>query len=213
MHKRKSYKIRKNREPPSNPHRQPPKALDEGASRRIESRKVASSLAALLLVILLATFYPLSITHAQDGQIITSTPNADGSVAHVIQYGENLIEIAQAYGITLSELYGNNPSLNPQNPKYYAGEVLIIRLGFTATPNISPTVTQRPPTRTLGPTRTATLTRTPIPTRTATQIVTPTPTPPPPLLALNDQTIGYGFIVVSAIGLLIVIFKGFIKTK
>jgi len=195
MHKRNSYKIQKIRE------------------SRFEGEKAASILAALLLVILMTTFYPLSIAHAQDGQIVTSTPNADGSVAHVIQYGENLIDIAQAYGITLSELYANNPSLNPQNPKYYAGEVLIIRLGFTATPNISPTFTQRPPTRTLGPTRTATLTRTPAPTRTATQIVTPTPTPAPPLLALNDQTIGYGFIVVCGIGLVIVIFKGFIKTK
>ncbi len=31
----------------------------------------------------------------------TSTPNENGSVTHVVQYGETLIDIAQAYGITI----------------------------------------------------------------------------------------------------------------
>ncbi len=149
------------------------------------------------------------------GPILTSTPNADGSVAYVIQYGETLIEIANAFGITLADLYDNNPSLDPQNPKYRAGQVLIIRPAFTATPKLSLTPTPRPPTRTVRPSRTATQ----VPPATATRgltltpgILTPTPETKPP--ALDDRTIGYGFILVSAAGLLIVVIKGFIiKTK
>ena len=90
------------------------------------------------------------------GPIITSTPNADGSIAHVVQYGETLIEICQAYGISLTDLYAINPGLNPANPQYYAGQVLIIRLAYTKTPNYTPTPTARPPTRTVRPSRTPT---------------------------------------------------------
>jgi uncharacterized protein YkwD len=147
--------------------------------------------------------------------LVTSTPNADGSIAHVVQYGETLIEIATAYGITLNELYSNNPGLDPKNPKYYAGQVLIIRLAFTATPNLSPTQTLKPPTSTVRPSRTATQVRTATATRGTTLTpAVPTATPAPQRLPLDDRTIGYGFIVVSAAGLVFVIIKGFIlKSK
>ena len=112
------------------------------------------------------------------GSVLTSTPNADGSITHVIQYGETLIQIVEAYGITLSQLYANNPSLDPQNPKYYEGQVLIIRPAYTPTPVVSPTNTPPPPTHTLRPTRTATRVQTATPQRTVTQtLVPPTPTP------------------------------------
>ena len=147
--------------------------------------------------------------------ILTSTPNKDGSIAYVIQYGETLVEIAQAFGITLNELYSNNPSLDPKNPKYYAGEVLIIRLAFTSTPKITPTLTPRPPTSTVRPSRTPTQVRSATASLRMTQtpvVLTPTPETKP--LALDDRTIGYGFILVSAVGLVIVLLKGFIiKSK
>ncbi len=143
--------------------------------------------------------------------ILTSTPNADGSIAYVIQYGETLYEIAQSFGITLNQLYANNPSLNPKNPQYYAGEVLIIRLAFTTTPKYTPTLTPRPPTTTVRPSRTPTevtpATATPRTTQTPV-VLTPTPETIP--LAVDDRTIGYGFILVSAVGLVIVLLKGFI---
>jgi len=152
---------------------------------------------------------------ATTAPIVTSTPNADGSIAHVVQYGETLIEIAQAYGITLAELYANNPGLDPKNPQYYAGQVLIIRPALTATPKVSPTQTPRPPTRTVRPSRTATQILPATATRGTTLTpVVPTPTPAPQTLPLDDRTIGYGFIVVSAVGLVFVVIKGFIiKTK
>jgi LysM repeat protein len=145
--------------------------------------------------------------------VITSTTNPDGSVVHIIQYGETLIQIAQAYGVTLSQLFANNPDLDPQNPKYYEGETLIIVPPFTLTPNYSPTVTPRTPTVTPKPTRTI------APTRTAKPILTPTifiPSPTPTKsflekLDINDRKVGYSIIAVSVVGLLAVAFWGFLK--
>lgn len=102
-------------------------------------------------------------------QIMTSTPNEDGSIAHVVEYGETLIMIAEAYGVPLSELISMN-KLDPNNPAIFEGQPLLIRVAFTATPFITTTYTPRPPTRTPLPTRT------PRPTRTATPILSPTPT-------------------------------------
>jgi LysM repeat protein len=138
--------------------------------------------------------------------LATSTPGEDGSIAHVIQYGETLVNIAEAYGVPLADLISMN-GLAPTNPVYYAGDVLLIRLAFTPTPDFTATVTPRPPTRTPLPTRTA------IPTATQTAVQSPTPTAtvtPEPLVripSLDDlgparQTLAYTFIGISAVGLL-----------
>ena len=144
--------------------------------------------------------------------VITSTPNSDGSIAHVIQYGETLVQIVQAYGITLNDLYANNPALDPTNPVYYAGQTLIIRPAFTPTPELSPTNTPLPPTRTPRPTRTATEIKTAAPLQTITQ-VTITPTQAPGISGPDNRTIGFGLIVISAVGLIAVLIVGFIRQK
>lgn len=143
---------------------------------------------------------------APNWQMATSTPAEDGSIAHVIKYGETLVSIAEAYGIPLQDLISMN-RLDPNNPVYYEGDVLIIRNAFTPTPFITSTFTPRPPTRTPQPTRT------PRPTRTATVPVTPAPTAtdtPEPLIKLPTlqdlgparPVVAYIFIGVSVIGLL-----------
>lgn len=101
--------------------------------------------------------------------VATNTPNADGSISHIIKYGETLIDIAEAYGVPLNELISMN-KLDPNNPAYFEGQVLLIRVAFTATPFITTTFTPRPPTRTPLPTRT------PRPTRTSTPEHSPTST-------------------------------------
>ena len=148
------------------------------------------------------------------GPIITSTPGNDGSVAHVVRYGETLVEIADAYGITLDELFAHNSSLDPSNPVYYAGQVLIIRAANTATPEPSLTPTQPTATRTPRPTRTPTL----VPSRTPTPTLTPTPTATSILAAvgLSDansdrKVIGYGLVGLCVAGLVFVFVKGFRK--
>ena len=145
-------------------------------------------------------------------QLFTSTPNADGSVAHRLRYGEALVQVAQAYGITLNDLYALNSSLDPTAPVYYEGQILLIRLAPTVTPSPSPTQTQPPPTRTA------------VPTRTPTQVISPTPTPtltPEPLITLPDlddlganrRTVAYAVILVCAVGFVVVLVNGLRKGK
>jgi LysM repeat protein len=143
----------------------------------------------------------------QSGPVQTLAPNDDGSITHVIRYGETLVDISQAYGITLQELYNRNRALNPAAPAYFEGQILVIRPAFTATPVITQTYTPNPPTRTLLPTRTPRPTHTLTPVRSA--IATRTPTPEPLIqiptiddLGGNRQAIAYTFIGVSVVGLL-----------
>lgn len=147
----------------------------------------------------------------------TSTPNTDGSIAHVLQYGETLVEIARAYGISLPDLISMN-HLDPQKPVYFAGQVLIIRNAFTATPFVTTTFTPRPPTNTPLPTRTPRATRTP------TQVVTPQPTatntavPLVRIPTLDDlgptrPLMAYGFIAICGIGLIILVATSFWPSK
>lgn len=147
----------------------------------------------------------------------TSTPNADGSITHIIQYGETLVNIAENYGIPLADLISMN-SLDPNNPVYYEGDVLIIRNAFTPTPFMTSTFTPRPPTRTPQPTRT------PRPTRTATVPVTPEPTATAtrePLVSLPTieslgparPLVAYAFIGISAVGLLVLLVTAFLPGK
>ena len=111
------------------------------------------------------------------GPVQTLPPNDDGSITHVVKYGETLVDIAQAYGISLQELYDRNGSLSPTNPSYFEGDILIIRPAFTETPYVTQTYTPNPPTRTPLPTRTPRPTYTPTPLRSPTATRTPTSEP------------------------------------
>jgi len=151
------------------------------------------------------------VTDTPNGQpalasaVITSTTNPNGSVIHIIQFGETLIQIAQAYGVTLAQIYAANPSLDPQNPVYYAGDALVIVPPFTSTPILSPTLTPKPPTHTPRPTYTTT--RAP----TATHPITPPATPPQGPIEGSDKSPGYGNFLVCGIGLFLGVILGFLK--
>lgn len=148
----------------------------------------------------------------------TTTPNADGSITHVVKYGENLIDIATAYGLTLTDLYAMNRSLDPKKPVYYEGQVLIIRAAFTETPYVTATLTPPPPTNTPRPTRTprptytATPVRSPVPTRTLTS------TPAFRIPTLKDlgnrrPIIAYALIIISSIGLIVLVVTWFLSGR
>jgi len=143
--------------------------------------------------------------------VTPSTPEADGSIIHEVQYGQTLWMIVEAYGVDRDELVRLN-NLSGTNPILFPGQKLIIRLA--PTPTITPTFTStlRPPTRTptLSPTPV-----TPRPTRTITPIPSPTPRPlVPDFRKLDSSTrrgLGIGFLVVSMLGLVAVYFLGFRK--
>lgn len=147
----------------------------------------------------------------QIAPVVTATPQADGSIIHEVQYGQALVMIATAYGVPPNELITLN-NLSATNPIIYPGQKLIIRLAPTATITPTPTLTVQPPTRT------PTLTPTPV-TPTATRTITPTPTATPRQLVPDFRKmnpgarrgLGIGFLAISALGLLAVLYFGFRK--
>lgn len=146
--------------------------------------------------------------------ITTNTPHADGSIVHVVGEGQSLVNIALAYGLSMSEIRAlNNIPLNYNLIR--PDQELVVRAAFTATP--SPTITLTPtktprPSHTPSPTRP---TRTPVPTRTLTPtLAPPTPTPAPllpflPSTISNRQIVGGILIVICAVGLLVLGISGF----
>ncbi len=79
--------------------------------------------------------------------LITSTPNADGSIVHVVQAGQALWNIAAIYNIPLAELLALNGLT--ENSFIYPGDKILIRKGEP-----TPTATEPPtptPTATLPP--------------------------------------------------------------
>lgn len=144
--------------------------------------------------------------------LMTSTPNDDGSIVHIVKLGETLIQIAESYQIRLADIYSANPDLDPLRPVYYEGQKIIIRLPYTATPDYSPTPTQVPSTATPRPTRTATL----VPTHRPTRTITPTSTETPYKLQVSAPVrkgFSIGVIVLCALGLGVVVFLGFLNKK
>lgn len=137
--------------------------------------------------------------------VVTSTPNADGSISHKVEYGQALSSIAVAYGVTVEQLQALN---GLSGIDIYVGQVLIIR--NAPTPTVSPTRTatlQRP-------TRTPTATPRPV-TPTPTRTITPSPTPGifDSLPKLDRPTIGFGLVIVSALGLVAMISFSLFKKK
>ena len=135
--------------------------------------------------------------------VLTSTPNEDGSIYHIVQYGQALSTIAEFYGVTINQITTLNKLTSD---KIYEGQKLTIRLAptVTITPSRTPTVVQptRTPTQTLVP-------NTPRPTRT----ITPTPRPSlaDALPKIDRQWLGLGLVVISAVGFFIVLFFTFLK--
>jgi LysM repeat protein len=143
--------------------------------------------------------------------LITNTPQADGSIIHIVSSGETLWEIALSYGVKVADILQLN-GLSANSNAIYVGQKLIIRLPLTATPTTPVTPSE---TATRQPSRTP---RPPTPTRT--QTLSPTPSPAPtstkaPLLSLpispDNKTIAYVLIAVGVVGLFVVLIAGFRK--
>jgi len=147
----------------------------------------------------------------------TSTPNPDGSITHIVKYGDTLIDISNTYGVSMADIISIN-KLDPANPAIFERQVLIIRLAFTETPFLTATYTPRPPTRTPLPTRT------PRPTHTPTVYHTPLPTRTPtsePLIKIPTfedlgaarRVMAYTFIGIGALGLFLLVLTAFLPHK
>lgn len=145
--------------------------------------------------------------------LIKSTPALDGSIIHVVGYGQSLWSIADAYGVTIDQL--RNLNNIPQNyTTIRTGDQLLIQPAYTPTATLSAEEaasrtkthepTAIPPTATLRPTRTALPTSTP--EMTATVIMEPE--------TENDQdSVAMTVMGVSLLGLVAVVIFGFVKTR
>lgn len=136
--------------------------------------------------------------------VVTVTPQADGSIIHIVQPGEVLLNIAVAYNLKLADLY----KLNNLNEKsvIYPGEKIKIK-GPDPTP--TPTETSTPtriPTATRRPTRTPTPTVFASPTLSVSSTVTNSPvgasrsSPDPLLIAIGVLfLVGISFVLAGSL--------------
>jgi LysM repeat protein len=140
--------------------------------------------------------------------VITSTPNPDGSIVHIVQEGETLWDISLAYGVPGAEIMGNSGN-SPTVTDVYVGQVLIIRPPdpSTQTPTLTSTPTRITPQATL-----LRPTLTPIPTQTLFPTLTPTDQPNVLFRAFADtHTVGIAMVSISGVGILLVLVFGFFK--
>lgn len=141
--------------------------------------------------------------------VMTATPQLDGSIIHEVLDGQSLWSIAIAYNVTIAEIIQWNNLL--PTPVIFVGERLVVQIA--PTPTLSPTITNTsiPPTRTITPSQTPI---TPQPSATITPLPSPTPKPPFSIYGMEKsqrQTIGWGIAIICLIGLIFVAFRGFIQ--
>ena len=138
--------------------------------------------------------------------IATAQANPDGSVIHIVQFGQTLWGIAEAYQINMVALLEQN-YLTEDAAIFPGQKLLIVPAGSgTGTESVKNLGEETTPTPTKEPTSTPTLTRTPFPTRT---VITATPIPEPNpsgqffINLFNGDTLGIGIrlVVVSLLGL------------
>ena len=141
--------------------------------------------------------------------VVTATPQYDGTVIHVVQYGQSLLSIADAYGITVEELR----TLNEFAPDFIAiwpDDELIIKAGTGETAPMA-TTTAEIPSETAAPTTAATMQAAQAPTTAQ-----PTATMTTETEATNEQsslTSGMLLVIFAGLGLVIMVVVSTIKDK
>ena len=140
--------------------------------------------------------------------VLTATPNPDGSVIHVVQFGQALSTIATAYGIPLADLLAQN-GLTEESIIYEGQQLIIIPANqdILETPEGTGTPEGTTPTATLAPSATATLQPSP-----TTQPPSPTPTDRPQnnfmanIFSGDTLWVGIGLVAVSVFGIALLLF-------
>ncbi len=135
--------------------------------------------------------------------VVTSTPQADGTIIHIVQYGQTLWAIAEAYGISLTDLLTLNGLT--EDSAIYPDEQLIIFQGTGETLTPTATVEEVEPTPTPTPTRRASATP-------MAQTPTPTEEPTPRsnfltnIFSGDTLWVGIGLVAVSVFGIVLLLF-------
>jgi len=120
--------------------------------------------------------------------IIPNTPNADGSIIHVVQTGDTLGSLSLAYNVPMADLLKlNNFTLKTV---IYVNQKIIIRVANTPTPTQPTGTSTVRPTMTKWPTASPTEAEPPIP---------PTPTPAPVLPTSSAKGAVYVIVIAAVI--------------
>ncbi len=141
-------------------------------------------------------------------QIVTATPGEDGAIIHTVQYGETLWTISEAYEVPIDQILTHS-GLSQGTTQLFVGQELVILPASDPTATPSPTNTPFPGTPTPTQPRP---TMTPFPTRTPWPTATPTVPPTALHRTLGDsRNVGLGLVIASSLGLLVVLYLGFLK--
>jgi hypothetical protein len=142
--------------------------------------------------------------------VITSTPNPDGSIIHIVKEAENLLLIALSYNVSLQTIREYN-GFTTQGVIIFPGQQIVIRKSFadTSTGQAKITTTGQPvstattaPSFTPRPPSTATPSPTLIP-----HTATPTASPTPSFMSqVSLGGIGLLILFLGVIGLVIMLF-------
>ena len=141
--------------------------------------------------------------------VVKATPQYDETVTHVVQYGQSLVNIADAYGITVEELRTLN-GFAPDFTAIWPDDELIIKAGTGETAPMA-TTTAEIPSETAAPTATATMQATQAPTTAQ-----PTATATTETEANNEQsslTAGLLLVIFVGLGLVIMVVVSTIKDQ
>jgi len=153
---------------------------------------------------------PTSTTAPLLYPVTTTTPNPDGSVKHIVKYGQTLYGIAEAYGITLADLLALN-GLTEDSAIYPDDELIIVPGNEEAQGTPETTATPQAEETTLSPTPTPTKTLRATPTR---PVMTATPTEKPHpvghfltnIFSGDTLWVGIGLVAVSVFGIVLLFF-------
>ncbi len=156
-----------------------------------------------------AAYVPPTASGPVADPFVKAEPGEDGSIVHIVGYGQSLIGIANSYDVELNTLLQLN-GLTMDSVIYPEDEIII-------QPSYTPTVTGTPPppTATLTPTITLTtrfVSPTPLPPPT-TAAPSPTSTPSPVVISPEQEPIVVGAVLISMGILLAVIFGGYLTRK
>jgi LysM repeat protein len=147
--------------------------------------------------------------------VVKATPGPDGSVIHVVQYGQSLWAISDAYGVPLADILNLNGLT--EDSSIFPDEQLLIVQGTGETPEPSatagtPTEEEEEATEAVTPTPTATATeRGPVGMATTTPTPTEEETEPRTNFLANIFSgdtlwIGIGLVAVSVFGIVLLLF-------
>ena len=140
--------------------------------------------------------------------VMVATPAPDGSIVHIVQYGQTLATISEAYGLTINELRAIN-GMAADSTSIWPDQKLLIKKVEAGSTSVTSSVETGTP---IVGTPTTVPTYTPRP-RTSTPLVTLTKTGETPLEEQPDQpvtstkTLGMVLITLCGLGVIALIYS------